>query len=126
MKKYVVTVNGNRYEVEVEEVQGDFSSIPTAVTSVESRPVAAPVKKAAPAAKKPSAEGEKIEAPMPGNIFKVNVKPGDSFKAGDVLFILEAMKMENEIKAPRDGKVIEVGVEVGAQVDTGDVLAVIE
>lgn len=125
MKKYVVTVNGNRYEVQVEEVQGDFSSIPTAVTSVESTP-AAPVKKAAPAAKKVSAEGEKIESPMPGNIFKVNVKPGDSFKEGDVLFVLEAMKMENEIKALRDGKVIEVGVEVGAQVDTGAVLAVIE
>jgi biotin carboxyl carrier protein len=125
MKKYIVNVNGNRYEVEVEEVQGDFSSVSTPVSTVKpsvqkpAAPAAAPMKKSA-------AEGEKVECPMPGNIFKVNIKAGDMVKKGDVLFVLEAMKMENEIMAPRDGKIIEVNVEVGVQVNTGDVLAVIE
>ena len=70
--------------------------------------------------------GEKIEAPMPGNILKVNVKEGDNFKEGDVLFILEAMKMENEIKAQKDGVVVQILTSPGSQVNTGDTLAVIE
>ncbi|WBW97949.1 biotin/lipoyl-containing protein [Oceanirhabdus sp. W0125-5] len=122
MKKYVVTVNGNRYEVEVDEVKGDFSSSAHVAAPVEKQvsPKPAATPKAAPKA------GEKIEAPMPGTILKVNVKEGDSFKAGDVLFILEAMKMENEIKAQKDGKVVQVITSPSSQVNTGDALAVIE
>ncbi|KYH34383.1 glutaconyl-CoA decarboxylase subunit gamma [Clostridium tepidiprofundi DSM 19306] len=126
MKKYVINVNGNRYEVEVEEVQGDFTEVST--NAVASKPVQQDSKASSKPAqpKKASAEGEKVECPMPGTILSVNVKEGDSIKKGDVLFVLEAMKMENEIMASRDGKVIEVDVAKGVQVNTGDVLAVIE
>lgn len=122
MKKYNVTVNGVVYEVEVEEV-GAVASAPV------SAPVAAPVvapaaPKAAPApAAKPVATGAvTVKAPMPGNILKVNVKAGDAVKKGDVLCILEAMKMENEICAPADGTVAGVNVSQGATVQTDDVI----
>lgn len=122
MKNYVVTVNGNRYEVQVEEVKGDFPA-----ASQAAAPVAAPAPKKAAAPKKVEAkEGEKIEAPMPGNILRINVNDGDSVKEGDTLLILEAMKMENEIKAPRDGKVVQIITSAGTQVNTGDPLVVIE
>lgn len=129
MKKYIVNVNGNRYEVEVEEFNGEFTgavapAVPVAapVAAPKAAPVAAP--KAAP--KKVSGNGEKIEAPMPGNILRVNVNVGDAVKKGDVLLVLEAMKMENEIKSPKDGTIGDVAVKSGAQVNTGDVLVVIE
>ena len=122
MKKYVVTVNGNRYEVEVEEVKGDFpertQDTPPVVKQVSAKPIVTN--------KATTKTGEKIEAPMPGNILKVNVKEGDNFKEGDVLFILEAMKMENEIKAQKDGVVVQILTSPGSQVNTGDTLAVIE
>ncbi len=124
MKKYVVTVNGNRYEVEVDEVKGEFPSSYQEVAPVQNQVSAKPIATQKVAAK--AAAGEKIEAPMPGNILKVNVKEGDSFKEGDVLFILEAMKMENEIKAQKDGKVIQILTSPSSQVNTGDALAVIE
>jgi glutaconyl-CoA/methylmalonyl-CoA decarboxylase subunit gamma len=145
MKKYYVTVNGTRYEVEVEEVKGDFPVNSTVASTVSAEPAvvepkAAPQKPAAenkaveektqptpaPAPKKEVTGGEKLECPMPGTILKVNVKEGDTFKKGDVLFVLEAMKMENEIMAPRDGKVLQIGVAKGAVVNTGDLLAVLE
>jgi len=122
MKKYVVTVNGNRYEVEVDEVKGEFPASNQVAAPVEKQVSAKPIATQKAAAK----TGEKIEAPMPGNILKVNVKEGDSFKEGDVLFILEAMKMENEIKAQKDGKVVQVLTSPSSQVNTGDALAVIE
>lgn len=127
MKKYVVFVNGNKYEVEVEEVKGDFSNIVT-TKNVSASDNKAEEKKQETKKEsiKSTAEGEKINAPMPGKILKVNVKAGDSVKKGDVMFILEAMKMENEIMAPRDGKVVEVNVSEGAAVNTGDVLSVIQ
>lgn len=123
MKKYFVTVNGNRYEVEIEEANG-------AAAPVYSAPAATPAP-AAPAAPAPqkavSAEGgDKIECPMPGTILRVEVKEGDSFKKGDVLFVLEAMKMENEIRAPKDGEIIKITAQKGASVNTNDVLAVIK
>ena len=75
--------------------------------------------------KKVAIAGEKIECPMPGTVLKVNINPGDTVKKGQVMFILEAMKMENEIMAPHDANIIEVNVAKGAAVNTGDVLAVI-
>lgn len=95
MKKYRVTVNGTVYEVELEELTG------SAPVSAPAAPAAAP----APAAPAAPAAGEQICAPMPGNILAVNVTAGQAVKKGDVLMVLEAMKMENEIMCPRDGVV---------------------
>ena len=113
MKKYRVFVNGTAYEVEIEEMTG--------------APAAAPVA-AAPAAPVPAASGvgESITSPMPGNILSVNVAAGDTVKKGQVLMVLEAMKMENEIMAPHDAKVAQVLAAKGATVNTGDVLVVLE
>lgn len=138
MKKYYVTVNGNRYQVEVEEVQGDFEekfpAAPGKAAETAQKPEAKEVEPAAeaPAPKPASAPkdvpegGEKINCPMPGTIVGVNVKEGDNVKKGDLLFILEAMKMENEIVSPRDGKIITVAVSKGQMVNTDDLLVVIE
>ena len=109
MKKYKVNVNGTLYEVEIEEMTG--------------APAAAPVA-AAPAA--PAGAGERVAAPMPGNILSVNVAAGDTVKKGQVLMILEAMKMENEIMAPCDGKVTAVAVTKGAAVESGALLCTIQ
>lgn len=125
MKKYNVTVNGVIYEVEVEEVG---ATAPTAAPVAAPAPApvaasAAPVApKAAPAAKPAAAGAVTVKAPMPGNILKVNVKAGDAVKRGDILCILEAMKMENEICAPSDGTVASVNVSQGATVQTDDVI----
>ncbi|HZK56830.1 MAG TPA: biotin/lipoyl-containing protein [Clostridia bacterium] len=131
MRKFNITVNGVSYEVEVEEVAGNTSSN-TAPASVAKPEVPAPAKQveSAPAVKSvPSAVPEgatTIEAPMPGNIWKVGVEEGQEVKAGDVLIILEAMKMENEILAPVDGVVASVHVVQGASVNGGDVLVSLE
>lgn len=119
MKKYNVTVNGVLYEVEVEEA-GEVSA-PVQTTPV-SAPAAAP-KTAPKAAPKAAAAGSTvIKAPMQGTIVKVNAKSGDAVKKGDVLVVLEAMKMENDIKAPADGTVASVAVSQGDTVATDDVL----
>ena len=123
MKRYNVTVNGVVYEVEVEEVGSASNSNVAPV--VPAAPVAAPAPvapKATPAPKAASAGSIAVKAPMPGNIIKVNVKAGDTVKKGDILCILEAMKMENEICAPSDGVVAGVNVSQGASVQTDDVL----
>lgn len=131
MRKFMINVNGNSYEVEVEEVGVD-SSVQRPATPVKAAaPVqAAPAPKAAPKVEKKevvvSAGQEVIEAPMPGNIWKIEVKEGDSVKAGDTLLILEAMKMENEILAPRDGVVSSINTTTGATVNTGDKLVVLD
>ena len=125
MRKFNITVNGVSYEVEVEEVAaGESSPAPKAAPAPV--PAAAP-KAAAPAPKAaaPVAAGVKINAPMPGTILDVKVQQGQSVKKGDVLVILEAMKMENEILAPQDGTVAQVNVNKGASVNSGDVLAVL-
>lgn len=130
MRKFMINVNGNSYEVEVEEVtEGGPVSRPAAPAPKAS--VAAPAApKAAPKAEKKevivSQGQEVVEAPMPGNIWKLIAKEGDEVKAGDILLILEAMKMENEIVAPRDGIVSSVNTTEGSAVNTGDKLVVID
>lgn len=114
MKKYRVNVNGTVYEVELEEITG----------AAPAASVAAPA--AAPGPRRsPLPAGEKVCAPMPGNILAVNVSNGSAVKKGDVLMILEAMKMENEIMAPCDGTVTSVSVTKGAAVESGALLCTI-
>ena len=111
MKAYKVNVNGNVYEITLEVIDKADIKTPAA-------PAAAPAAPAAPAA----AGAQTIAAPMPGTILKVNVSNGQAVKKGDVLMILEAMKMENEILAPCDATVASVNVAQGASVDSGAVL----
>ena len=113
MKKYKVNVNGTVYEVAIEVMDGAAPAAPAPAA-----PAAAP----APAA---VAGGEKVSAPMPGTILAVNVSNGSAVKKGDVLFILEAMKMENEIMAPCDGTANSVSVIKGATVESGALLCTI-
>lgn len=130
--KYKVTLNGKTYEVEVEKGKAILLDEYEALAPA---PVAAPapVQTAAPAAPTPAAPaapvnlaaGETVAAPMPGNILRVDVKQGDTVKEGQILIILEAMKMENEIVAPKDGTVAQVVTSKGAVVDTGSPLVVI-
>ena len=123
MKKFLVNVNGTDYEITVEQIEADAAAAAPAKPAPQ--PVAEPTPApAAPAAAAPAA-GETINAPMPGTILSINVKVGDKIKAGQVLMILEAMKMENEIMAPADGTVTAVGVTAGATVDTGAMLCAI-
>ena len=126
MRKFNVTVNGVVYEVEVEEVGGVATSAPVAAPVAAPAPAAAPVapKAAAPAAPKAPAKAGSvtIKAPMPGTILKINVKVGDAVKKGDVVCVLEAMKMENEIFAPADGTVASVNVAQGASVNSDEVV----
>lgn len=130
MKKYLIKVNGNQYEVEVEEVKTAESAQPAKAAAPATAPKAAPVAapKAQPAVSSDNAaQGSTvIKAPMPGTILKVNVNAGDTVKKGQVLLILEAMKMENELTAPTDGKVATVNVAKGSAVNVGDVLVSLE
>lgn len=124
--KYIVTLNGKQYEVEVDKGQatamptGDAPVIAAAPAPAPVAAAPAPAPAAAPAAA--PAGAETISSPMPGTILQVKCAAGQAVKRGDVLFILEAMKMENEIFAPHDGTVSSVAVAQGAVVDTGAVL----
>ncbi len=123
MKKYNVTVNGTAYEVTLEAV--DASEVKTSPAPAAAPAAApAPTPAAAPAAQV-SGGKETVSSPMPGNILAVNVANGAAVKKGDVLMILEAMKMENEIMSPCDGTILSVNVTKGASVETGAVLCVI-
>ena len=113
MKKYKVNVNGTDYEIAIELMDGNAKA-----EELKSAPKAAP--------EAPKAPGEKVTCPMPGNILAVNVNVGDSVKEGQVLMVLEAMKMENEIMAPCSGKITSVGVTKGATVESGALLCTIE
>ena len=112
MKKYRVTVNGTAYEIELEELTG------AAPAPAAAAPAPAPA--AAPAG------GEQVTSPMPGTILSINVAAGDTVKRGQVLMILEAMKMENEIMCPCDGKVVSVNTSKGSSVESGTLLCVIQ
>ena len=102
MKNYRITVNGTSYDVTVEELAGGA---------------------AAPAAKSAGAGSVKVAAPMPGKILDIKAKNGDAVKKGQVILVLEAMKMENEVVAPEDGTIASIDTTVGSMVESGDTLA---
>ncbi len=126
--KYVVTLNGKNYEVEVEETEAVITAVtdaaPTATPAAPAAPAAPAPTAAAPAAPAAAADGQNVLAPMPGTVLSVNVSVGASVKAGDILLILEAMKMENEIVAPCDGTVRQIAAK-GSSVATDELLAVV-
>ena len=118
MKNYTITVNGTVYDVTVEEGTGSGAAAPAAA------PKAAPAAAPKPAASAGGAAGAvKVNAPMPGKILSVKASAGQAVKKGDVLMILEAMKMENEVVAPQDGTVASINVAAGDSVEAGVVLA---
>ena len=120
MRKFNITVNGKTYEVDVEEV-GCAVSAP--VAPVAAAPAPAAPSTPAPAAKSaPVAGATQVTAPMPGSIVSVKVNVGETVKNGDLVVVLEAMKMENEIFASADGKVVGISVNAGDSVNSGDVL----
>lgn len=129
--KYKVTLNNRVYEVEVEEGQAmlvDEYELKAPAAPAAPAPVAAASVAAAPAAAAPAvglAAGEPVKSPMPGNILKICVSQGQHVNEGDVLIVLEAMKMENEIVATKAGTIAQIAVSKGAVVETGTVLAVI-
>lgn len=126
--KYQVTLNNKLYEVDVTESEAVITNVAAAAPAaapVAAAPVATPAAAPAAAPAQAAADGEQVKSPMPGNILAVNVTPGTAVKAGDVMFILEAMKMENEIVAPANGTVKQVLVTKGSVVNTDDVLAVL-
>ncbi len=132
--KYKITLKGTTYEVEVEKGEAMIldeyeakSPVPPAPVAAAPVAVAAAPVAAAPAAAAPAAvtAGTPVTSPLPGNIFAIKVKEGDAVKAGDVLIVIEAMKMENDVCAPADGVVKQILVSKGALVATGDTLAVI-
>ena len=136
--KYNVTLNGKIYEVDVTEsdaVVTGVTQVPVAVAApavapVAVAPVAAPAAPAeapaaAPAVAPVSADGTQVKAPMPGTILAVKKNVGEAVKAGDVIVVLEAMKMENDIVAPCDGTVKSINAPKGSTVNTDDVIAVI-
>lgn len=122
MKRFNITVNGKAYDVAVEEITDGSAPVQAAAPSATAAP-AAPAPAAAPS---PAAgEGTKVTAPMPGNILDVKVNTGDTVTKGQVLMVLEAMKMENDIVAPCDGKVTSVVAKKGDTVNASDTLATI-
>ena len=135
--KYVVTLNGKNYEVDVTETDAIVTGITEVPVMVAATPAIAPVAAPAEAPKAeeapaapvapaaPTASGTQVKAPMPGSILAVKANVGQAVKAGDVIVVLEAMKMENDITAPCDGTVKEIVVTKGTTVNTDDVLVVI-
>ena len=130
--KYKVTLNGKTYEVEVEHGKAvlldEYEALapaPAAPAAAAAPVAAAPAVAPAPAAPVNLAAGETVASPMPGNILRVEVNQGDTVKAGQLLIVLEAMKMENEIVAPKDGTVVQVVTSKGSVVETGAPLVVI-
>lgn len=123
MKNYRITVNGTSYDVSVEELSG--GAAPVAAAPVAAPAPAAPAPAAAPAKAAPAggAGSIKVSSPMPGKILATKANVGDSVKKGQVILILEAMKMENEVVAPEDGTIASIDVTVGAMVESGDTLA---
>ena len=133
MRRFIINVNGKSYDVAVEEVAAGASAPAAAPVPAPAAPAApaapvAPAEQPAAAPAAPSAavaDGTKVEAPMPGTILEVKVNVGDKVNEGDVMFVLEAMKMENELMAPCAGTVASVNTSKGTVVNSGDVLGVI-
>lgn len=137
MKKFLVKVNGNQYEVEVEEVRNGVATAYTPVVTVSPARERERLAEVLPKPQEPEEKAVnvnhsasvdtvgsvKIPSPMPGTILRIVANAGDFIKRGQVLVILEAMKMENEIVAPSDGVVVSINVSRGASVNAGDVLA---
>ena len=135
MKNYRITVNGNVYDVVVEETAGGVAAAPVAaqpkavpVPAAPQVPVpAAPAAPQVPVQTAPAASGTqggvKVTAPMPGKILAVKANVGQAVKRGDVIIVLEAMKMENEIVAPEDGTIASIEVSEGKAIEAGDILA---
>ena len=128
MRQFAITVNGVSYQVSVEELGVNTPAPAVSAPVAFAPPAFAPAPAAAPAGPKPVAVsgGHKIIAPMPGVILEVRVKEGAAVKNGDILLMLEAMKMENEILAPANGVVKQVLVSKGATVNTDDIMIVLE
>lgn len=133
--KYIVSINSKNYEVEVERGEANIIAItegaasvamPAAHTSASIQPVRAAEASTPAAAKQHKVAGDALKTPMPGTILAVKTSKGSPVKKGDVLFILEAMKMENEIIAPKDGIIAQIAAAKGLSVSTGDLLAVIQ
>lgn len=146
MRKFIVQVNGVQYDVEIEEIGGAQAApaapipaaapaamAPAPAAAAPAQAAAAPAAPAAPAQSAPAAApaqsaaggvmgGETINAPLPGTVLDIKVSAGQNVNKGDILFVLEAMKMENEILAAHDGVIASVNVEKGAAVNAGDVL----
>lgn len=125
MKNYTITVNGTVYDVSVEEKTGAASPAAPAAPVAAAPAPAAPAPAAAPAAGG-SAGSVQVTAPMPGKILSVKASVGAEVKKGDVVLLLEAMKMENEVVAPQDGKIASINVNSGDMVGAGDVLATMD
>lgn len=119
MRNFKITVNGKPYDVQVEEIGGKAST-PAAPVKTETAAAPAPVKSAE------AGEGQPVKAPMPGTILKIQTAVGDTVKNGQVLIVLEAMKMENDITSPVDGTVTSVLVSQGSSVDADTVLLTIK
>lgn len=130
MKKYVIKLNGKVYEVEMEEISGETSAAYEKISTASQNSIQqnsvqqsnAPENNAAQSSGSQNAEGEILDAPMPGNIINVAVKVGDTVKKGQLIIVLEAMKMENEIVSPKDGIITLVAVSKGQSVNAGDAL----
>lgn len=126
MKNYKITVNETTYDVTVDDGNPvDISQVQNVAPAASSAPKEEAPKGEAPSAPAASNGDTKIEAPMPGTILRINKKVGDSVKTGEVILILEAMKMENEITATADGTIASIDVTEGASVNAGDTLATI-
>ena len=124
MKNYTITVNGNIYNVSVEEKAGGAPAAAPASAPAPAAAAPAPAPAAAPApASSGAAGGVTVKAPMPGKILSIKASEGQAVKKGDVILLLEAMKMENEVVAPQDGTIATINVASGAAVEAGDTLA---
>ncbi len=124
MKNYTVTVNGNVYDVTVEETSDSAPAAPASAAPKAAAPkAAAPAPAPAPKASSGAQGSVPVAAPMPGKILAVKAETGQEVKAGDVIMVLEAMKMENDIVAPQDGTIVSINVGVGDSVESGETLA---